>query len=485
MNRQLRRMSAALMALFALLLLNATYLQAVDAGSLNSHAGNKRVLLLEYSKERGSILVGRQQVARSVKTTDALTYLRSYPTKGLFASVTGYSSLFSRTGIEKYANSFLSGDDDRLRIRRPIDLVTGQRIEGATVQLTLDAAAQQAASRGLAKAGGKGAVVALDPRTGAVLALQSYPVYDPNLLASHDAGTVLKNYDALVKDPDQPLLDRATSEDFPPGSTFKLVTAAAALSSGKYTRTGKVDGPATLDLPQTTKDLPNENGRPCGDGHPTLQTALDLSCNTVFGAVGLALGAHALQDQADKFGFDDPDLSIPLPVAQSVFPDAPNAPQTAQSAIGQFDVRATPLQMAVVAATIANGGKRMKPYLVDRVTAPDLTVLDKTQPEEVEQAVTPQVARELTTMMVDVVQHGTGTNAQIPGVQVAAKTGTAQAGEGDRPHAWFVAFAPATDPKVAVAVLVQNGGTAQEISGNQVAGPIAKSVIQAVLGGGQ
>lgn len=483
MNRPLRRMAAAIMVLFALLLVNVNYLQVVEAGSLNSRQGNRRVLLLEYSKQRGPINIGSRAIATSIKTDDQLVYQRTYPSRGLFAHVTGYWSLFDRTGIERAQNPVLSGTDDRLRIRRPIDLVTGQRIQGGAVQLTLNIKAQQAATVGLQKAGSIGAVVAIEPSSGRILALQSLPTFDPSPLASHDANTVLKAYDALDKDPDKPLLDRSISENYPPGSTFKLVTAAAALSSGRYTRTGVVPGPAVLDLPGTTADLPNENRQPCAGGSPTLQQALDNSCNTSFGAIGLALGADALRDQARKFGFDDPDLAVPMPVATSSFPTELNAPETAQSAIGQFEVKSTPMQMAMVASAIANGGKLMKPYLVDRVLGPDLTVLDRTAPEELSQAVTPEVARELTTMMVDVVQNGTGTKAQIAGTKVAGKTGTAQVGGGRSPHAWFVSFAPSDAPKVAVAVLVQNGGNASEVSGNQVAAPIARAVMQAVLGG--
>ena len=486
MNRPLRRMAAAIMVLFALLILNVNYLQAVEAGNLNLRKGNQRILLLEYSKQRGPINVANRAVALSTKTTDKYVYLRTYPRKGLYAHITGYWSLFDDTGIEKAQNRVLSGVDDRVRIRRPLDLVTGQRTAGGAVQLTIDAKAQQAATTGLQKAGGKGAVVAIDPRTGKILALQSAPTFDPNLLASHSGSTVIKNYDALVADPDNPLLNRATRDNYPPGSTFKLVTAAAALSSGRYTRLGDVPGPAVLDLPGTTSgDLPNESGAACGDGTPTLQVALEKSCNTSFGAIGLALGDDALREQARKFGFDDDSLEVPLPVVASRFPADPNQAQTAQSAIGQFDVKATPMQMAMVAAAIANKGTLMTPYLVDRVLGPDLTVLDRTEPSVKSQAVTPEVARELTTMMEDVVENGTGTNAQIPGYTVAGKTGTAQVGGGKNPHAWFVAFTPADDPKVAVAVFVQNGGTAREVSGNAVAAPIAKAVMQAVLEGGQ
>jgi peptidoglycan glycosyltransferase len=277
------------------------------------------------------------------------------------------------------------------------------------------------------------------------------------------------------------MLDRALNETYNPGSTFKVVTAAAALESGKYTKDSKVYNKASLDLPLTTANLPNENGRPCTPGDATLTDALAYSCNAAFGAIGLDLGADALREQASKFGFGTR-FTVPMPSAVSRFPSGINAPQTAQSAIGQFSVTATPLQMAMVAAAVGNRGELMSPYLVQDVRGPDLSVLDSTKPESLGEAMSPQSAQQLTSMMVTVVDSGTGTNGQIPGIKVAGKTGTAQQGGGRRPHAWFISFAPAENPKVAVAVIVENGGNAQEISGNQIAAPIARAVMRAVLG---
>jgi peptidoglycan glycosyltransferase len=326
-------------------------------------------------------------------------------------------------------------------------------------------------------------VVALDPRTGAILAMVSHPSYDPNLLAGHDLSAVQKNYQKLLNDPDDPLINRAIAGDlYPPGSTFKLVTAAAELSSGKYTETTEVPGPATLDLPQTSVGLPNDFAGSCGPGDKvTLLRALQISCNTAFGSIGLALGGDALRAQAAKFGFGER-LQVPMTVTPSTVPAQLNPPQTAQAAIGQYDVRVTPLQMAMVSAGIANGGSVMTPYAVRTVRSPDLSVIEQTTPQELSQAVTPQVAAALTRMMQAVVTGGTGTRAQIPGVSVAGKSGTAQQGKGQPPHAWFTAFAPATDARVAAAVVVEDGGSAgSEAAGGRVAAPIAKAVMQAVL----
>jgi penicillin-binding protein A len=300
------------------------------------------------------------------------------------------------------------------------------------------------------------------------------------VLSSHDPASIRRNYARLSKDPDQPMLDRALRETYSPGSTFKVVTSAAALESGQFSKDSPVFNGPSLDLPQTTADLPNENGRSCNGGAATLTDALRFSCNAAFGKVGLDLGGAALRAQARKFGFEKA-FDIPMRSAVSDFPDDPNPPQTAQSAIGQFDVRATPLQMAMVAAAVANRGELMAPYLVQEVRAPDLSPLDVTQPTSLGNAMSPASAQQLNDMMVQVVENGTGTNGRIPGVTVAGKTGTAQQGGGRRPHAWFISFAPAEDPKVAVAVVIENGGNASEISGNQLAAPIANAMMRAVL----
>ena len=468
-----------------LLLLNLNFIQVIRADEYRDDPKNARVLFEQYDRERGAILVGGDPVAFSRDTgNERLRYLRIYTEGRLYAFATGYySHVYGRSGVERAEDSILSGNDDRLFVRRIVDLLTRESTQGGTVKLTLNAAAQEAAFEGLA--GRRGAVVALEPATGRILAMVSTPSYDPNDLANHDGAKVTNAWQRYTGNDQQPLLNRAFNQTYPPGSTFKLVTAAAALSSGRYTPTSEVPGPARLDLPLTSVDLPNYFSGPCTPGSQTttMTKALQRSCNTTFGAIGMDLGDDVLRQQAEAFGFGER-WEVPLPTAASVFPSDLNEPQTAQAAIGQFDVRATPLEMAMVVAAIANQGVLMKPYLVEEVRAPDLDVLSRTDPEELSRAIRPQVAADLTAMMVSVVTNGTATNARIPGVDVAGKTGTAQVGEGRNPHAWFVAFAPAKDPKVAVAVVLENGGSERqiEVGGNLLAAPIARAVMEAILG---
>lgn len=493
MNRPIRNMAIGCLVLFLALLINTTYLQYWKADSLTSlskHPDNRRVLDAAYSRPRGAILVKGKEIADSVKSDDQYKYQREYPQGRQYAQISGF---FSRDwglgGVEATENSILSGDDSKLFVNRVIDLLGNQDPRGGSVSLTINPKAQKAAYDGLKALGTnvRGAVVALEPSTGKVLAMVSSPTYDPNRLASHDFVGVNKAHKDLLDNPLQPLNNRGIETVLPPGSTFKLVTAAAALESGKYEPDTMVPGGAKLDLPLTSKDLVNESGGSCGADKITLTRALQVSCNVSFGAVGLKLGADALRDQAEKFGFgqryfDDLDDSLTRQ-ALSRFPDKPDAPQTALSAIGQFDVAATPLQMAMVGAGIANSGTVMKPYLVDELRSNDLEVIDKTDPQPLtSNAVSAATARKLTDMMVAVVDNGTATNAQIPGVQVAGKTGTAQSAADRPPYAWFVSFAPADNPSVAVAVLVENAGVDRgEISGNGLAAPIAKAVMEAVL----
>jgi penicillin-binding protein A len=482
-NAPLRRVSVAVMLLFGLLLLNANYLQVVRANALHHDSHNPRLIAEEYSRERGPILVAGDPVARSVVTNDRLKYLRKYTAGKLFAPATGfYSVVYGASGIEQEENSVLAGTDDSLFVRRVIDLLTGTPPKGGSVALTINPKAQKAAYDGLLRLHARGAVVAVDPSTGAILAMVSTPSYDPNELSSHDTSVVRKNYDRLSSRPSRPMLNRALRQTYPPGSTFKLVTASAALESGRYTPDSPVDNASQLKLPQSTAVLPNENGGPCTSGQATLAVALENSCNVAFGRLGLELGDDALRAQAEKYGFNQA-FEVPMRSVASRFPENPDRPQTALSAIGQFDVRATPLQMALVVAAIANRGVLMKPYLVDEIRDPKLSILDTTKPQAFGTAVSPQTAASLTQMMVKVVDEGTGSNGQIPGVKVAGKTGTAQQGGGRTPHAWFVSFAPAdNDPKVAVAVIVEDGAKQAEISGNGLAAPIARDVMEAVLG---
>ncbi|MEV6265922.1 penicillin-binding transpeptidase domain-containing protein [Kribbella sp. NPDC051936] len=482
MNSAIRRLAVAAMILMLALMANSTYLQAFRANEINGRNDNNRVRDSQFSVNRGPILIGSTPVAQSKPSDDRFKYQRTYASGPVYAPVTGfYSYLFGRGGIELTMNAELNGSDPSMAFRRIIDVISNRPQQGGSVTLTLNAAAQQAAYSGLA--GKTGAVVAIEPKTGRILAMASRPSYDPNLLASHDSEKVGAAWKNLNADKDKPLSNRAVQELYPPGSTFKLVTAAAALSSGKYTPESKVNSPAELPLPQTTVPLVNEDGKNCGGSNSaTLTVALRYSCNTAFGTVGMDLGPDALREQAAKFGFGARPLTELPSVATSQFPGDPNEPQTAQSAIGQFDVRATPLQMAMVAAGIANKGEVMKPYLVQNVKTPDLKTVSETKPESLHQAVTPQVASQLTAMMVDVVANGTGKPGAISGVQVAGKTGTAQTSKDRPPFAWFTAFAPADDPKIAVAVLIEKADVARDdVAGGRLAAPIAKKVMEAVL----
>ena len=460
------------------LMVNANVIAVIQNDELRARDGNRRQIIDEYDQQRGSILVGRRAVAKSVSTDERLRYLRVYSDGPMYAPATGYYSVYGATGIEKSENELLAGADDRLFVDRLTTLFSGQQQQGGNVVLTLDAEAQRAAFEGLD--GQEGAVVAIDPRTGAVLALASSPSFDPNLLASHDPTEVSDNYERLRKNPGDPLLNRSIQQVYPPGSLFKVVVSAAALSSGEYTPDTDVPAPAVLDLPETSATIGNYFDGPCLGGSATLTEALAISCNTAFARIGLDLGDDALSAQAEGFGFNER-LDIPLTVSPSVYPQDLNAPQTAQSAIGQFDVRSTPLQMAMVSAGVANDGVVMTPYLVAEERAPDLSALSITEPEPLSRAVSSEVAEELREMMVTVVSNGTGGSAAIPGVSVGGKTGTAQ--DGNRPpHVWFMAFAPAEDPQVAVAVIVENGGRLGDAAtGGAVAGPIAREVMEAVL----
>jgi len=483
MNKPIRRLSLVVALLFSALLISTTWIQFVSAKDLDNRPGNRRTLLEGYSHERGAILVNGTPIAKSVPVKDDLKYVRVYPSGRLYSQVTGYYSFTygAGGGLEGAEDGLLSGKSDKLFYRRVLDMVTGKVPSGASLELTINPKAQQAADKALGKQ--RGAVVALDPRTGAILAMVSHPQYDPTTLSGHNLGSVAKAWTKLNAAPGRPAVNRAIGGDlYPPGSTFKLVTAAAALSSGKFTEESQIPGPATLDLPQSTKPLPTDDHQPCGPGDKTTLThALEISCNTAFGWLGMDLGGDALRAQAAKFGFGDA-LRVPMRVTASQVPAQLNAAQTAQASIGQYDVRVTPLQMAMVSAGIANKGIVMSPYLVKDTRNSDLDIIDQSKPEQLSQAISPDVAAALTRMMVNVVQSGTGTPAQIPGIQVAGKTGTAQHVEDGAPHAWFTAFAPADDPKIAVAVVIENGGDAgNEATGGKVAAPIARQVIEAVL----
>lgn len=489
MNSPIRRLGLVAALLFFSLFASSTYIMFFQAKELYNHQGNRRTLLASYDRERGQILVGGDAVARSTATKDDLKWERTYPQGELYAPLTGYFSFIygAGGGLESADDDLLSGTSDKLFYRRISELISGRQPAGASLDLTINPDAQKAAYDALGDQ--KGAVVALDPRTGAILAMVSKPSYDPNTLTSHNLNSVTAAWKQLNADANKPMVNRAIAGNlYPPGSVFKIVTSAAALESGKYTADGLVDAPRELPLPLSSKALTNWQNGACVSGKTriTLTQALETSCNSAFGGIGIALGGDALKSQAEKFGFGDT-LRIPMRATASSVPAGMDKAQSAQAAIGQYDVRVTPLQVAMTSAAIANNGIVMRPYLVSRVLDDSLGVLDQTQPEQLSKATSSETASTVARMMQSVVENGTGSNARISGVAVAGKTGTAQQGNGRPPHAWFTAFAPvgasADQKQVAVAVVVEDGGSAgQEAGGNKTAAPIARKVIQAVLG---
>jgi peptidoglycan glycosyltransferase len=477
-NAPLRRVAIAVLVLFTLLIINVNIIQVVRSDELRNGEGNTRVLSEEYNRERGSIIVAGKPIAESVATDDQLTYLRQYPQGELYAAVTGYYSLiYSKTGLEDAENDVLAGNDPRLFGRRLADLFTGRDPSGGDVVLTLDPAVQEAAMAGLK--GVTGAVVALDPSTGAILGMASTPSYDPAKLSSHDPAAIRAYWDQLQAADRDPTLNRAIADNYPPGSLFKVIVSAAALEDG-YTPDTSIPAPDTYTPPGTSRALTNFNGSTCSPtGEQPLIQALTISCNTAFAQLGVELGEDRIREMAEAFGLDGEKFEVPLEVADSHVGDIEDAAALAQTSIGQRDVRMTPLQAAMVAATVANGGTQMKPYLVDQVLAPDLTVIDETKPEEWRSPISKDIADKLTTMMISVVAKGSGRAARISGVEVAGKTGTAQVSEGVADHTWFMGFAPADKPKIAVAVFVANGGG----TGGERSAPIARDVIAAYLQG--
>jgi peptidoglycan glycosyltransferase len=485
MDRQIRRLATGSLVLFALLAANLNYIQVIAANDLANNPHNKRLLIQEYNVKRGEILAADRTtvLARSRATDGQLKYLRRYPEASRYAHLTGfYSFVFGRSELEQRYNDELAGRAPELFPQRFIDEVLGRDRRGASLVLSVDPRLQQIADRGLGRR--QGAVAAINPQTGEVLALASNPSYDPNVLSSHDGKAIRQAWQDLNADPDKPLLSNASDLFFPPGSTFKVVVAAAALENGMGPQ-DTVPNPRELDLPQTTETLENFGGGQCpGGSNITLAQALQVSCNVAFAQFGLNLGGEKLAEQARRFGFDQ-DIPFDIPFQEGTFPDpgafAQDQPGLAFSAIGQKDVRTNVLHLALVAGAVGNGGVMMEPRLVREVRDPSGRVIRRLEPKAFGEPLSPANASKLTRMMRAVVDSGTGTAAQIPGVPVAGKTGTAQNPRGD-PHAWFLAFAPAQNPTVAVAVVVLNGGDlGSEATGGQIAAPIARRVMEAAL----
>ncbi|MDT0116578.1 penicillin-binding protein 2 [Microbacterium sp. PRF11] len=483
MTKELRRLSIVMLAMFLALFASTSIIQVVQANALTDTSGNTRALYDSYEIQRGSIIASGTPIASSVPSDDVYSWQRQYTDAEMWAPVTGYMNpvLDSRTAIEAAENSVLSGSDSNEFFSRIDRAITGQAPRGSNVELSVNADVQRAAWDALGDL--QGAVVAIEPSTGRILAMVSKPSFDTNALASHDTTAVDAAYQQLVADAAKPLDNRAIAGDLnPPGSTFKLVVASAALASGRYTPDSSFPNLAAYTLPESTNVVSNAGGGTCGGGDTvTIATALRLSCNIPFAELAVELGDDAIRAEAEKYGFNS-SFSMPLESTASTYPASPNAPQTALSGFGQGDVRATPLQMAMVSAGIANGGVVMNPRMVDRVIEPNLSVASEGSNSEFGRALDSGIAAQMVSMMTANVQDGAASNARIDGYQVAGKTGTAE--NDSRPYTlWFTGFAPADDPKVAVAVVVENGGgQGQSGSGNEIAAPIAKKVMEAVLG---
>lgn len=491
MNAPLRRAGVVILVLFGLLFANLNWVQAYKADKYRNSPYNGRVQVAEYSRPRGVIEANGEPLAESKATDERLKYLRIYPDKLVYAPVVGYKPVNgAATGIERSENDFLAGTSDRLAADRLLEMFTGDNSGGGNVVLTINNKTQQTAYKELLnnqRNVGKGAAVAIDPRTGAIQAMVSIPSYDPNPLASHDPKAAQAAFDKLNKDPDKPLINRAIGETLPPGSTFKTIVAAAALQSG-YTEDKQI--PAGSVYSHNGAVIRNAESETCPGSVISLKEALTESCNTGFAQLGVALGADKLKKTAQAFGFEQNDLTVGnldgsgLPVAASHTGSIANADGStdqgalAQSSIGQRDVRMTPLQGALIAATVADGGQQMRPYLVQRLLASDRSVVYTANPQVLRRPIDGTVAAAMKDMMVSVVENGTGQRAQISGLTVGGKTGTAQNAVNANPHGWFIGFAIDQNgqPVSAVCVMLENvpGGHASAEAA-RIAGLIMKA----------
>ncbi|MEU4111566.1 penicillin-binding transpeptidase domain-containing protein [Streptomyces sp. NPDC027717] len=481
MNKTIRRAAVFSLLLVLALLLRATWVQFYEGKALADSTDNRRNAIGTYSRPLGDIVVAGKPVTGSarVKGSD-LAYKRTYTDGSLYAAVTGYASqAYAPTQLEGVYGDLLNGTDTRLRT--VMDTVTGRRADPGNVITTIDPAVQRAGYKALG--GNTGGAVAIDPKTGKILAMVSTPSYDPSALTA--ANTAGPAWQRLTKDKEKPLVNRAMRQPLPPGSTFKLVVAAAALEDGLYADVDqRTDSPAPYTPPGTTRELPNENtAAPCENA--SLRVALQYSCNNVFGKLAVDLGQDKVRAMAEKFGFDD-ELDVPVRAYKSVYPSGMDKALTALSGIGQYDVTATPLQMAMVSSAIANGGELVAPHMVSQLTSGGGEVLQDFGDPKSERVVSARTAEQLQSAMQTVVRDGTGRNALIDGVTVGGKTGTAQHGpnNSETPYAWFTAYgkSDSTGQEVAVAVMVEQSGAARsEVSGNGLAAPVARAMLAAAL----
>ncbi len=483
MNRAIRRVGYALTAVILVLVGQLTYLQVIDASNLANDPNNIRKFLRDINRPRGQIVTADDQiVAQSLPSAGELKYQRVYPQGDLFSGISGYQSfVVGNTGVEASYDRVLTGRDRQFDFGQ---IVSGKDNIGNVV-LSQTVAAQQTARDALE--GQQGSVVALDIRTGDVLAMYSNPSFDPNPLAGHDTEKVNLSFFLLNADPTKPALPRAYRERYAPGSTFKVVTAGGAIMTGKAPPDRTYPRAATFPLPGTTTGIGNFGGSTCGGG--SLTQSFVESCNATFARLGYEMGNEFAPVMNEcGVGSDVAPIAPPLDLdpgaVGSIGPAAgAEAPRFALAGIGQGDVFTTPLEMALIAAGVANGGVIMEPHVAKQITNADGRVIQTIEAKPWKTCMDPPTASAVTAMMVENVERGTATRAQIDNVAVAAKTGTAQTGiEGQAPHAWFVAFAPADNPRFAVSVLVENGGNyGNDATGGENAAPIARQMLLALL----
>ncbi|MFF2317988.1 peptidoglycan D,D-transpeptidase FtsI family protein [Arthrobacter sp. NPDC058097] len=482
MNQAIRHSWIAAIAMFALIFGAISYVQVVGADELKANPWNRRAILQNYCNDRGAILVGGSAIAESVPGNESCKFQRKYNQPELYAGLTGYfSRSYGVTGLEAAMDAQLAGSSDQLFFDRIGQLFLGNQPKGASVELTIDPKIQKLAYD-LIPDGQRGSIVVTDPKTGNILAMVSKPSYDPNLIATQDVAKEQAAYNEAIKVPGinlNPSVSGPTGALLAPGSVFKLVDTAAALNSGKYNADSVLPNPARMSFPGIQYQLPNYAGGNCYTRNTaSFAFALQQSCNTPFASIALDLGENAIAQQASKFGFGQGlGDHLKLDYAKSVFPSGLDEAGLAQSAIGQRDVRATPLQIALMTSAIANSGVQMEPNLIKAVRSPDLRVIDEPKPVALRTSTTPEIAGQITEWMTSVVSEGIASGAGVPGVQVAGKTGTAELGNGLN-NSWFTGFAPANDPQVSVTVVMQG---VDITTGAQLTSPNAKKIFEAVL----
>jgi peptidoglycan glycosyltransferase len=476
MNKRISRLGLLFVGSFLVLVLNLTYLQVLAAPRIVSHPRNTRGIAQELLIERGQITTRDGHVIAASKKSGKF-YQRFYPEGDLYAHITGFYSLrYGRSGLERIYNEELLGKKEIASIDDYLQSLAEGQTKGHGLVITIDSHLQEVASHALGDQ--KGAVVALDPQTGEVLAMVSNPSFDPNPLADLNPKIAAVEWESLSKDPSQPLISRATREWYPPGSTFKIITAAAAIETGLAEPTTMFNCTGQLHLPLTTHVIKDFGGK--SHGEISLEKALIVSCNNTFGEIGLELGSDKLAEYAQKFGINQ-EIPFELGVTRSIIPVDQDPPSTALSAIGQKDVRLTALQMALISAGIANEGSIMQPFIVKEIQGRKGETIKQFRPKRWRQSVTPTTAAVMKQMLKQVVEEGTGKAAKIPGIDVAGKTGTAQVPNGD-PHAWFTCFAPVENPRIAVAVVIENGGSmGNEATGGRIAAPVARQILLEAL----